>query len=145
VGSVPVTDAGSAAGVTVCAHASWALSHEGAKTLLTVEGDLDSACAGAFAATVAAIANEGSTTVMDLAGVAFIDSAAVDAIDRLRRLFAILGLGFAVRSPSGPVRRMLALYRLDGLLEQAAPTAAEMFGPTRPGQAGLGTRSLFGS
>jgi anti-anti-sigma factor len=142
---VAVTDARTPSGVIVCAHASWALSQEGAATLLTVNGELDSACAGAFAAAVATVANNGSAAILDLAGVTFVDSAAVDAIDRLRRLFAILELALAVRSPSRAVRRMLTLYRLDGLLEHLEPTAAEMFGPTRPGQAGFGTGTPFES
>ena len=129
--------------MTVCAHASWGLAPDGAKTLLTVEGDLDAACVGAFAASVAAVANEGSAAVMDLAGVAFIDSSAVEAIDRLRRLFAILDLPFMVRSPSRPVRRMLTLYGLDGLLEPPEPAMTDMFGPTRPTQTILGTGSMF--
>jgi anti-anti-sigma factor len=118
---------------------------EGARTLFTVVGDLDFACAGAFAAALAAIAANGADPVLDMAGVAFIDSAALDAMDRVQRLFAILGLTLTVRSSSRPVRRLLGLCQLDGLIEQPEATVSEMFGPTRPGQSGLGTPAMFGS
>jgi len=141
---VTVTVTTTPLGVTASDCASWVSSREGAQTLLTVAGDLDFACAGAFAAALATFAADGADLVLDMAGVAFIDTAAVDAIDRVQRLFAILGLEFVVRTPSRPVRRLLGLSHLDGLIEEPEATVSEMFGPTRPAQAGFGTRVIFG-
>jgi anti-anti-sigma factor len=132
------------AGVTVYEDSSWVLSREGARAILTMVGDLDFACAYAFAAAVATIAADGDDLVIDMAGVAFIDTAAVDAIAMVRRLFEILGLTLVVRAPSRPVRRLLDLSELDGLIEQPKATVAEMFGPTGPDIRGRGTRVKFG-
>ncbi len=132
-------------GVTVCEYVSWLRSEEGARSVVTVVGDLDFACAAAFAATLAAIAAEGADVVVDMAGVAFIDTSALDAIDRARRLFELMGLRVTVRAPSRPVRRLLGLCRLDGLIEIVEGAAVPMFGPTRPHASPLGTSPMFGS
>jgi len=84
-------------------------------------GDLDSACAGKFAAALAAVAADGTDVVLNMAGVAFMDFAGSDAIDRVRRFFEILGLAMVVRSPSPPVRRLLRLPRFDGSIEHTEP------------------------
>jgi anti-anti-sigma factor len=137
VGSMP---ASTAAGDRV----SWVRSREAAETLIRVVGDLDFGCAGPFAAAFAAVANNGSGVIIDMAGVEFIDAAALGGIDRAQRLYAILGLPFAVRSPSPAVRRVLDMFPLDGLIEQAEPTLPQMFGPVRPRRSDLGARSAFG-
>jgi len=130
------------AGVTVCEHVSWQRSHEGARAVVTIVGDLDFACAGAFAAALAAVAADGTDVVLDMRGVAFIDTAAVDAFDRARRLFELMGLRVTVRAPSRPVRRLLGLCRLDGLIESAEGSAVPMFVPNRPdGRVGRKRRS----
>ena len=66
--------------------------------------------------------------------VAFIDTAGLNAILLAHRLFEILGLALVVRAPSHPVRRLLGVSRLDGLIEQPKTAVAQMFGPTRPAQ-----------
>jgi len=121
----------------------WVRSRTSAGTLITVGGDLDLRCAGAFAAALAAVAHDGSGVVIDMADVDFIDSAALDAIRRAERLFAILGLAFGVRSPSPVARRTLGLFRLDALIEQAEPAPPEMLAAPRPSQGGLVARPLF--
>jgi anti-sigma B factor antagonist len=139
-----VTVATTAVGGEACEHAPFVSSREGDATLVTVVGDVDFVCAGAFAAALAAVADEGFAAIVDMSGVVFIDTAAVDAIDRVRRLFEILGLAFVIRAPSRPVRRLLGLSHLDRLIEQPEATVSQMFGPTRPAPAGFGTRVGFG-
>ncbi len=133
------------AGVTVCERVLWVRSREGATTLVTVIGDLDFASAGVFAAELAVIASDGCDVVLDMAGVAVIDAAALDAIDGVGRFFEILGVGLSVRAPSPPVRLLLGLRQCDGMIEHAGATVSAMFGPTRPGQSWLGTSPMFGS
>jgi anti-anti-sigma factor len=132
------------ASVTGFEYASWVSSREGARTLLTVAGDVDFACAGAFAAALAVVAHAASDVVIDMSGVAFIDTAGLNAMVLAHRLFEILGLALVVRAPSHPVRRLLGVSRLDGLIEQPKTAVAQMFGPTRPAQQGLATRVMFG-
>jgi anti-anti-sigma factor len=140
-----VTVAGMPTGVTVSEYVSWVRSREGVRTLLTVDGELDFACAGTFAATLAAVAGDGADVILDMAGVAFIDAAALDAIAGVRRFFEILGVGLTVRAPSRPVRRLLALRQLDGLIERPAAMVTQMFSPTRPEWSWAGTQVMFGS
>ena len=136
---------GTPSSVTVYECASWVRSREGDQTIVTVVGDLDFACAGALAGTLAGIAGEGSDVIVDMAGVTFIDTAALDAMDRVQRLFEILTLALVMRAPSRPVLRLLGLSCLNFSIEQPEATVSQMFGPTRPGQRGLETRVGFGS
>ena len=117
-----MTVTASPAGMTAWDHASLVRSEQGTRTMLTVVGDLDYACAGRFATAVATVAADGTDVVLDMAGVAFMDSAGLDAIDRVRRFFEILGLALVVLSPPLPIHRSLGLGHLDGLIEQAEAT-----------------------
>jgi anti-sigma B factor antagonist len=100
-------------------RASWVLLREEDKTVITVDGDLDVASAGAFVAALAALAAGASDAVIDMAGVDFIDSSTMRALVRAHELFESFGLRLTVRSPSRPVRRMLGLCQLDEVINTA--------------------------
>jgi anti-anti-sigma factor len=140
----PMTGTGTPEDGTVCGDASWIRSREGTTTLLTVVGDVDFASAGAFAAALASGAAAGRDVTVDMAGVAFVDSAGVDAINLVRRLFEILGLASIVRAPSRSVRRLLDLHQLDGLIERPDATVTQIFDPVGADSRGWGTRVTFG-
>jgi len=104
------------AGVALSGNASWVRSREGARTVLTVDGELDSASAGAVAAALAAVGADGCDVVVDMTRVDFIDLSGLDALIRAHRLFEILGLSLTVRAPSRPVRHMLGVYQREDLI-----------------------------
>jgi len=98
-------------------YASWVRSEEDGGPLLTVVGEIDFACAGPFAAALVGLAAENSDVAVDMSGVAFIDAAALDAVQQAHRFYETLGLGLVVRAPSRPVRRLLGLTNLTHLIE----------------------------
>jgi len=106
-------------GVRPARRASWTLLGEEGGTLMTVDGDLDLASAGAFVAALAGVSAGGTDAVVDMAGVEFVDSSTVRALVGAQRLFERLGLRLTVRAPSRPVRRMLALCRLEEVINTA--------------------------
>jgi anti-anti-sigma factor len=95
------------------------LRNQPGTTVVTVEGDLDLASAGAFVAALAAVAAGASDALVDMAAVEFIDSSTMRALVRAHRLFESLGLRLTVREPSRPVRRMLGLCQLDEVINTA--------------------------
>ena len=153
---------GTHAAESVCAYASWTRSWQGTRPLITVRGELDVASAAPFAATLVALAGEQADVVIDMSNVTFIDSAAVDAIDRVRRLFEILGQRLVVHAPSRPVHRLLRLAELSCLLDDTVvlnhtvvlddtvlldggvATGASVPGPGPRHQGGAGTQLMFG-
>ena len=114
-----VTGAPADLGVRLARRASWTVHQEEGHWLMTVDGDLDLASAGAFVAALAALGAAGTDAVVDMAGVEFVDSAAVRALVGAHRLFERFGLKLTVRAPSRPVRRMLALCRLEQVIATA--------------------------
>jgi len=104
------------AGAALSGNASWLRSREGHQTVLTVEGELDAASAGAVAAALAAVGADASDVVVDMDRVDFIDLSGLDALLRAHRLFEILGLSLTVRAPSRPVRHMLGVYQREDLI-----------------------------
>ena len=117
-----VTVVGALGGVSQWQCAAWVSSREGAKSVLTVVGELDSACAGSVAAALGALEADGEDVVLEMAGVAFIDAAALGVIERMWRRCALRGLSLVVRTPSRPVGRLLGLTELGDLIER--PEAA---------------------
>jgi anti-anti-sigma factor len=83
------------AGVGLSGNASWVIYRERGNTFVTVEGELDSASAGAIASALAPAGATAAEVTVDLSGVDFIDLAGLGALERVHRLFEILG-AFAV-------------------------------------------------
>jgi anti-anti-sigma factor len=108
------------AGVALSGNASWVLCRERDRTVVTVEGELDSASAGAIAAALAAVGADASDVIVDMAHVDFIDLSGLDAVLRAHRLLEILGLSLTVRAPSRPVRHMLSVYQRQDLISPEA-------------------------
>jgi anti-anti-sigma factor len=105
--------------VRLARRASWVVRREDGGTVMTVDGDLDLASSGAFVAALAAVGAGGTDAVIDMAGVGFMDSSTLRALVGAHRLFERLGLRLTVRAPSRPVRRMLALCRLEEVINTA--------------------------
>src|SRR5579872_4374022 len=96
---------------------SWVVARDGGDTVVTVEGDLGHASAGAFAAALAAVGAGGSRAVVDMARLAAIDAGALDGLVRVKRLFEILGLGLIIRAPSPQIEQRLGQFDLAELIE----------------------------
>jgi anti-anti-sigma factor len=98
-------------------NASWVLSQDGLSTVVTVEGKLDSTCAGPIASALAAVGADASDVILDMTHLDMIDLEGLDALARVRRLFEILGLSLTLRGPSPAVRTALGLLHLDDLIK----------------------------
>jgi anti-anti-sigma regulatory factor len=92
---------------------SWVRSRERHRTVVTVEGELDSASSGAVGA-------DASDAIVDMAGIDVIDRSGLDAVIRTHRLFEILGLSLTRRAPSRPVRHLLDGYQPTELISAEA-------------------------
>jgi anti-anti-sigma factor len=103
-------------GVALSGNASWVISRERGNTVVTVEGEIDSASAGAIASALALAGATAAQVTVDLSNVDFVDLAGLAALQRVHRLFEILGLSLSLRSPSSSVRRMLGLLQLGDLV-----------------------------
>jgi anti-anti-sigma regulatory factor len=95
----------------------WVVANEGSDTVVTVEGELRLASAGAFAAALAAVGAGGSRAVVDMTRLDDIDAGALDGLVRVKRLFEILGLGLVIRAPSPRIERRLGQFDLAELIE----------------------------
>ena len=84
-------------------------SHREAATVtITLQGDADLTCIGDFEETVAShLRTDVDTIEIDLTGVAFIDSAGINALLKGRRSAEENGQTFVVTDASGLVREML--------------------------------------
>jgi len=94
----------------------WVVSLEAQGTVMTVEGELDFASSGRFAADLAALGADATQVIVDMAGVGFIDATAVGAMLSVRQLFATWGVTLSVRAPSRQVRRVFGLCEIDHLI-----------------------------
>jgi anti-anti-sigma factor len=97
---------------------------------LVVRGRLDAECAGELRHAVAAEVRRGIPAItLDLAGVAFLSSAGIRVLFETQREARAGGGDCRVRVASEPVRKVLELTRLAGILMQPAaaspPAAAE--------------------
>jgi anti-anti-sigma factor len=106
VGHLPVMPGVLREGATVALTSS---SHREAATVtITLRGDADLTGIGDFEETVASHLGTGVDTIeIDLTGVAFIDSAGINALLKGRRAAEENGQTFVVTDASGLVREML--------------------------------------
>ncbi len=86
------------------------------RVVVALHGELDIATAPQVDADVAEAreANPGSTVVLDLRGITFIDSSGLRVLLRIREAAEAEGFGFTLIDGNGPVRRLLALTNLAG-------------------------------
>jgi anti-anti-sigma factor len=84
---------------------------------VTLQGELDSASAGAIASALALAGATAAQVTVDMSRVDFIDLAGLAALQRFHRLFEILGLSLSLRARSSSVRRMLRLLQLEDLVQ----------------------------
>jgi anti-sigma B factor antagonist len=90
-------------------------AHDGGY-LVAVSGELDLASVPELRAALEIAAASGAPVVLDVSGVTFIDSTALGALLRANDELASGGPGMVTICPSGPVRRLLALTRLEDRL-----------------------------
>jgi len=110
-------------GVTHGEGAAWVSSREGPATVLTVVGELDHfTCVGSFAAALWALESDDEDVILEMAGVAFIDAAALGLIEQMERRWVLRGRTLLVRTPSPPVGRLLDLTQLGDLIERPEAT-----------------------
>lgn len=85
---------------------------------LAVSGDLDLATAEQFAAAIdEALATEPEQVILDLAGVAFIDSAGIKGMVKLANRCRLMGAALATINSSAQARRVLELTQLADLFD----------------------------
>ncbi|HET6692614.1 MAG TPA: STAS domain-containing protein [Miltoncostaeaceae bacterium] len=78
-----------------------------------VSGDLDQASAGALTRRLLALAATDGDVVLDVSGVAFIDSVGLEVLIRMHRLLAAEGRRLVLREPAPPLARLLELTMLE--------------------------------
>jgi anti-anti-sigma factor len=82
-------------------------------TIVKLSGELDSANAGALAASLAPLTRDGSAQlIFDLSGLRFMDSAGIAVLLGVAAKVAVVRL----RDPSPPVRRVIELTGLSAVL-----------------------------
>jgi anti-anti-sigma factor len=108
------------------------LSGEGGRTVVWLSGDYDIATLTALAERLAtAIGLDGADVVVDLSEVQFMDAATIGLLIRARDFLRSRSRHLTVRNPPRPVRRILDVCDLTGLID--APVAAgQAMGPSAP-------------
>ena len=98
--------------------------------VVALRGELDVTCAAEIAAAVGVGAAPGQLVIVDLAGLDFIDCAALRALAAAQRRARHDGGDVLLAAPDGPVRRLLALTGLDSVLDTyPSVTAARAAAP----------------
>jgi anti-sigma B factor antagonist len=98
------------------------LSRYGPVQTLYASGELDIASGPVLEhAVVQAVEGQGGEFHLDLGGLTFMDSSGAKALLSAHDRVESLGRRLVIVSPSGPVRRVLALMGLEQLLDVRAP------------------------
>ncbi|HET9690941.1 MAG TPA: STAS domain-containing protein [Acidimicrobiales bacterium] len=90
------------------------LSLEGERCVCRVSGDLDAGSAARLRAVLAERLDEGRDAVIDLAGLAFIDSSGIGVLVGALKRFEAAGARLALRAPTASLRRVLDMTGLAG-------------------------------
>lgn len=97
----------------------------GSTTILRLEGELDTATARELRAALAtATASDTTAVVLDLAGLAFIDSTGIAVLLAASHQAESQGRSFSLRHPGRMVQKVLHLTGVDRLLTVEAPEAS---------------------
>lgn len=89
---------------------------------MVVRGDLDVSTSEMLVRHVEDLNDVGPTLIVDMSGVAFMDSTGLRALWSLRQRITTLGGKLMLSSPSTPVQRLLRTTKLDKVFEYV-PTA----------------------
>src|SRR4051794_2278286 len=93
------------------------VSDHAGERVVALAGELDIFGAGRVAVTLNdAVRRSSSPVVVDLGGLAFVDSAGLAVLVNAARRLDHAGRPFHVRAPAGPPRRAIELARLGGVL-----------------------------
>lgn len=90
-----------------------------ALAVLTVSGRLDATAAPRLQEQAQPVLGQEKSLVLDLSGVEFLDSAGLGTLVALEKEARGQGLKLVLLAPSGPVRRVLALARMEGFFALA--------------------------
>jgi anti-anti-sigma factor len=105
------------------------LSGEGGRTVVWLSGDYDIATLTALAERLAtAIGLDGADVVVDLSEVQFIDAATIGLLIRARDFLRSRSRHLRLRNPLRPVRRILDVCDLTGMIDAAPVDAGQAMG-----------------
>ena len=95
---------------------------EGARTVLVLRGEADFSAVSALSDALAGAISSGTDVVIDLAELAFIDTAAVRVLAAAQQRLAHRGRTLTFRAPNSVAERMLEMFRLTAVIETVAAT-----------------------
>lgn len=100
------------------------VSREGSCATVTVAGELELVQGDKLEAAVRRLLADVERVVVDLNGVTFMDSSGLGALIAVRQAAEEAGSGFALRSPTQAVTRVLELTSTASIFEVEAPEVA---------------------
>jgi anti-sigma B factor antagonist len=95
---------------------SWDIQSRDNVTVVVVEGELDVGTAPRLAGQLGPLADEGCHLILDMSGVRFCDCAGLSLFLRLKKHAAAAGGSLHLAALTAPVRRLVALAKLDDVL-----------------------------
>jgi len=96
------------------------MATEGARTVVVLRGEADFSAVSALSDALAGAISSGTDVVIDLAELAFIDTAAVRVLAAAEQRLGHRGRTLRFRSPNSVAERMLDMFGLTALIETAA-------------------------
>jgi anti-sigma B factor antagonist len=91
---------------------SWSVEQQPGLTLVKLEGELDLASGDAFQSTLEPLLELGTILVLDLDGLAFMDSTGIRILGRAKQQAVDAGTRLLLGQPSAAVRRVLSVAGL---------------------------------
>ncbi len=93
------------------------VAQEGDATVIHVTGEIDLATCERLRDAIEPHLGPAQTIVMDLSGVAFMDSSCIDVLVQARGQLTSDGGSLVLRNPSNAARRVLTAVQAEGLIE----------------------------
>lgn len=90
---------------------------EGGERVLLISGDVDLQTAPQLRERILAAALEGTSVVLDLRGVRFMDSPGLGTVIYCHQVLADAGSTLVARAPQSQVRDLFAMVQLDTIIE----------------------------
>lgn len=93
------------------------VAREGDATVIHVKGEIDIATCERLRDAIEPHLGPAQTIVLDLSGVAFMDSSCLTVLVQARGRLTADGGSLVLRNPSGAARRLLTVIQAEGLIE----------------------------